>query len=295
VRQTWLSINRQMMIHKADGARFVDEWGITWQRDGYYNTPVIHPFADMTAGEIAGAPFPDPLDAGRYAELRRLVSQYGNEYFIGADVSGTLFEPAYHLRSMENLMMDLAAGSEEADILLDRLRDFSSTVSLEAVRMGVDWVWLGDDMGTQISMLMSPAMWRRYFKPRMRQIIGDIRAEKPDMIVAYHSCGSIRPIIGDLAEIGVDVLNPLQESAADMDQAQIKREFGGRLTLMCGLDTQSFLVGATPRQTYDAMRDKARRLGEGGGYIAAVSHTIQHDMPVDNIRAMLDALDDAGV
>jgi len=295
VRQTWLSINKQMMVHYEEGERFVDEWGITWQRDGYYNTPVAHPFADMTAAEIAKAPFPDAMAAERYTELKRLIREYGGQYFIGADVSGTLFEPAYHLRSMENLMVDLVSGAEEADVLLDRLLDFSLKVALEAARLGADWIWLGDDMGTQLNMLISPDTWRKYFKPRMKKLIASVRAQYPDMIVAYHSCGSIYPIIGDLAETGIDVLNPLQESAADMEHGRVKAQFGDRLTLMCGLDTQSLLISASPQEVYDATLEKVRQLAQGGGYIAAVSHTIQHDIPVENITAMLKALDNAAV
>jgi uroporphyrinogen decarboxylase len=292
VLQTWLSINKQMTVAAAEGEEFVDEWGITWRRNGYYNSPVHHPFADMNAAEIQNAPFPDPYNEARYEEFNALVETYSKEYFIGADVSGTLFEPAYHLRSMEKLMMDLAEENDEADILLDRLRDFSAKVSIQAVELGADWIWLGDDMGTQISMLMSPAMWRKHFKPRLKSIIDEIKTKKRDMIVAYHSCGSIRPIIGELAEIGIDVLNPIQESAADMDQKAIKEAYGEKLTFMCGLDTQTFLTSASPKEVYSRMLEKAQILGKGGGYIGAVSHTIQHDIPVENIRALVQALDD---
>jgi uroporphyrinogen decarboxylase len=292
VLQTWLSINKQMSLPAAEGENFVDEWGITWRRNRHYNSPVHHPLAELDAAGIAKAPFPDPYDEGRYREFTGLVEDYGEEYFIGADVSGTLFEPAYHLRSMEKLMIDLAEGNDEADILLDRLGDFSLKVSIRAVELGADWIWLGDDMGTQVSLLMSPALWRAYFKPRLKTIIDTIKAKKKDMIVAYHSCGSIRPIIGELAEIGIDVLNPLQESAVDMDQSTIKSKYGRELTFMCGLDTQTFLLNASADDVYQAMLKKAESLSAGGGYIAAVSHTLQHDIPVENLTALLKALDD---
>ena len=158
VLQTWLSINKQMMVFCPENQSFVDEWGITWHRDGYYNAVIKHPMADLDAEEIAAYPLPDPYVPERYAELKQLLDKYGKSHFIGADVSGSLFEPAYHLRGMENLLIDMASESEEADILLDRLCEFTTRVALEAVKMGVDWVWLGDDMGTQQSMLMSPDM-----------------------------------------------------------------------------------------------------------------------------------------
>lgn len=291
VLQCWLSINKQMSVPCEEHGSFVDEWGITWHRDGYYNAVTEHPMAGLDAEAISTYPLPDPYDPQRYAAFRRLKETYGDEYFIGADVSGSLFEPAYHLRGMEQLMLDMAAESEEADILLDRLCEFTTAVAVEAVRLGADWIWLGDDMGTQISMLMSPAMWRTYFRPRMKKIIDAVRAVKPDMIIAYHSCGSIAPIIGELADIGINVLNPLQESAVGMNHRAIKEQYGDRLTFMCGLDTQTFLVSASAEETEQAMREEIALMSRGGGYIAAVSHTLQHDVPPENILAIVRAIE----
>lgn len=290
VRQTWLSINGQMEKDCPEGESFVDEWGIRWHRDGYYNAVIHHPLADMDEDEIAAYPFPDPEEPVRYAHLQELLDRYGSDTFIGADISGSLFEPAYHLRGMENLMMDMASEDPVTEVLLDRLCDFTAQVAVHAAKMGVDWIWLGDDMGTQESMLISPEMWRKYFKPRMKKIIAAIHAVAPDMIIAYHSCGSIYPIIQELAEIGVQVLNPLQESARGMDHEKIKTRFGDQLTFMCGLDTQNFMVNAQAEQVRTAMAEKCRMLSEKGGYIVGVSHTLQHDVPVENIMAMIEGL-----
>lgn len=291
VKQTWLSINGQMEADCAEGESFVDEWGIRWHRDGYYNAVIEHPLANMGIKEISDYPFPDPLKPERYVYLRELLDKYGSDTFIGADVSGSLFEPAYHLRGMENLMIDMACEDPVADILLDKLCDFTTSVACTAAKMGVDWIWLGDDMGTQQSMLMSPDMWRRYFKPRMKRIIDAIHEVSPGMIIAYHSCGSIYPIIDELAEIGIQVLNPIQESAQGMEHEKIKAEFKDKLTFMCGLDTQTFMVNATADEVKAAMAEKAKCLCENNGsYIVAASHTIQHDVPVENIIAMLEGL-----
>ena len=292
VRQTWLSINGQMEQDCAEGQSFVDEWGITWSREGYYNTVVINPMAELSENEIAEYSFPDPYAPARYEKFDHLVKEFGGEYFVGADISGSLFEPAYHLRGMENILIDMAMESPEADILLDRLCEFTSKVAVEAVRRGADGIWLGDDLGSQRALLMPPDMWRKYFKPRMKKIIDAIRAEKSDMIVAYHSCGSIASVIGDLAEVGINVLNPLQESADGIDHIQIKQQYGDKLSFMCGLDTQTFLMTASPKEVIKAMTAKAAALSEGGGYIAAVSHTLQHDVPAINIKAIIDALTD---
>jgi len=291
ILQTWLSINGQMEKDVPDHSQFVDEWGITWKREGVHNMVAINPLADMEADEIKNYLLPDPLAPERYSELDGLIKEYGNDYFIGADISGSLFEPAYHLRGMENLMIDMALENEEIDILLDRLTEFCIAVAGEAVKKGVDWVWLGDDLGSQISMLMSPDMWRKYFKPRMAKIITEIRKIKSDMIIAYHSCGSMHPIIGDLVEIGINVLNPVQESAEGMDQQKIKEAYGDKLALMCGLDTQQFLIDASTAEVKQKTGELINKLGKNGGYIFAVSHHIQPDTPKENILAIFEELD----
>lgn len=288
VLQPWVSINGSMARWVEEGESFTDEFGITWTRRGPYNAVVHHPLADADEEAIRRYPMPDPCAPSRFEQLDALMARFGESHFIGADVSGSIFEPAYHLRNMENLLIDMMTDAPEAHALLDRTMRFTIDVAVECVRRGVDWVWLGDDVGTQSGMMVSPRIWRSLLKPRLKEIVGRIRAEKPDMIVAYHSCGSIRPIIGDLAEIGIDVLNPLQPMAADMDNLAIKREFGSALAFMAGIDTQGFLPNATPAQVRDETGRIVETMGEGGGFIFAGSHTIQPDVPWANIEAMLD-------
>lgn len=294
ILQTWVSINGEMMRDVPDGSEFTDEWGITWKREGFYNMAAVHPLQGKDVGFIKDYRLPDPYSAKRYKYLEYLLNEYGDKYFIGADVSGSLFEPAYHLRNMEDLMVDMALGNEAVDVLLDKLVEFTTAVAIECVKKGVDWIWLGDDLGSQKSMLMSPATWRKYFKPRMKRIIDAIRAVKKDIFIAYHSCGSMYPVIGDLVEIGINVLNPIQESAEGMVQEDVKKEFGDRLALMCGVDTQQFLVDATPEMVRDKTCEIIEKLGYNGGFIFAASHHIQQDTPEENIRALFQALDSCG-
>ena len=289
VLQTWLSINAQMERPAAQGEEFVDEFGITWKRDGYYNMVIKNPLAEMDAGEIRAYHMPDPYNEERYRVFEELKTKYQSEYFIGADISGTIFEPAYHMRGMENLLIDMALESEEADILFDKLTDFSIKVAQEAVRRGADWIWLGDDQGTQISMICGPELWRKYFKPRMIKVINAIRELKNDMIIAYHSCGSIEPIIPDLVEIGIDLLNPIQESATDMNHEIIRQRFP-KLVMGCGLDTQQFMPNASVEEIKNAVKDKIKLLNKNGYYMYMASHTIQPDVSTEKIIAMLEVL-----
>jgi len=291
VVSTWLSINGEMEREVPQGSSFVDEWGITWKRDGDYNMVTISPMAEMEADEIAAYKFPDSDLPSRYEKLKQLKETYGDEYFVGADISGSVFEPAYHLRGMENLLMDMVMESDEANTLLDRTSEFTARVALHALECGADWIWLGDDLGSQQNMLMSPDCWRNMIKPRMKRIIDTIRGARPDALIGYHSCGSIRPVIGDLYEIGINLVNPLQESAAGMDHLEIKKEFGDKIIMMCGTDTQDFLLQATPEQVAEKTRQLVRDLGSNYGYVFAVSHTIQSGTPKENIDAMIEALE----
>ena len=292
ILQTWVSVNGEMERDVPQGAEFTCPFGIRWKRDGAYNNVVHHPLAGLDAGALRAYNPPDPRAPERFEHLEWLVKTHGREKLVGADVSGALFEPAYHLRGMEDFLADLAGETEEAEIILDKIEEFTTALSLASIARGVDWIWMGDDLGSQQGMLLSPALWRAQFKPRMKRIIDAIRAARPGMPVAYHSCGSMAPVIPDLVEIGVDVLNPLQESAAGMDHVEIKRTYGGRLTLMCGLDTQQFLPRATPAEIALATREKVETLGKDGGYIFAVSHTVQGDTSDAQINAMLGALGD---
>ena len=292
ILQTWVSINGEMERDVPQGAEFTDAFGIRWKRDGAYNNVIHHPLAGLDAEALRAFNPPDPRAPERFERLDWLIENYGGEKLVGADVSGALFEPAYHLRGMEDFLADLAGESEEAEIILDKLEAFTTALSLECVARGADWIWMGDDLGSQQGMLLSPSLWRAQFKPRMARIIAAIRGARPGIPVAYHSCGSMAPVIPDLIEVGVNVLNPLQESAAGMDHDEIKRAYGGGLTLMCGLDTQQFLPRATPAEIALATREKVERLGRGGGYIFAVSHTVQGDTSDEQINAMLGALGD---
>jgi uroporphyrinogen decarboxylase len=152
-------------------------------------------------------------------------------------------------------------------------------------RFDLDWLWLGDDVGGQRSMLMSPDTWREMVKPLLKQ--NAQVAKRHGLYVAFHSCGAIRPIIGDLIEIGIDVLNPIQCNCPGMNPLELKKEFGKNLAFMGGVDTQGVLPNGTAAQVRKATAELLEGMTtDGGGYILAASHTIPPETPDDNIFAM---------
>jgi uroporphyrinogen decarboxylase len=153
---------------------------------------------------------------------------------------------------------------------------------------------MADDLGTQVGGLFSPSVYRRFFKPRLAEIIAFVK-RRTRARVFFHSCGAVYPFIPDLIEMGVDILNPVQVSAAGMgDTAKLKSEFGSELTFWGAIDTQRVLPFGRPEEVRDEVRRRLDDLAPGGGYVMATVHNIQDGVPPENVLAMLDALREYG-
>jgi uroporphyrinogen decarboxylase len=139
-------------------------------------------------------------------------------------------------------------------------------------------------------MLIDPDAWRQIIKPRIKYMFEEFRKVQPDIKLAWHSCGSIIPIIPDFIELGLDILNPIQPLAAGMDPVFLKSEFGKDLVFFGGIDVQDLLPNGTPEMIHNEVRRRMEILGKDGGYIVAPAHNIQPDTPVENVSALFDAV-----
>jgi uroporphyrinogen decarboxylase len=214
-----------------------------------------------------------------------VVSARG-QYWIGCDVSPCVFEMYWRLRGMEDAMLDIGGSPALAEQMLGRCADFSIALGEAACeRYSLDWFWTGDDVGGQRGMMIGPRAWRALVKPHLARVFEVGR--KRGLPVAYHCCGALRPIIGDLVEIGLDVLNPVQCNCPGMDALELKREFGSQIAFMGGVDTQYLLPNGTPSEVRHATAALLDGMtADGGGYILAASHTISPETPDENIFAM---------
>ncbi len=208
-----------------------------------------------------------------------------DSYFVGCDVSPCVFEMYWRLRGLENAILDIAMDPGLTAAMFAKCAQFALILSQRACRLPIDWLWSGDDVAGQDSMVMSPTAWRELIKPLMAEIFAVGRTE--GLWVAHHCCGALRPIIPDLVEIGLDVLNPVQAGCPGMDPLELKREFGDSLSFMGGVDTQKLL----PFGTAGEVRRETEKLIQGmtaggGGYILAASHTIPPETPDENIFAL---------
>ncbi|NLJ35864.1 MAG: hypothetical protein GX358_06515 [candidate division WS1 bacterium] len=275
-----------------------DEWGIEWRmpkaKPLYYDM-VNHPLAGLSAEDLAHYDFP-PLaraDAPHIAELGERARELyeGTDYALVAFGPGRFFEFAWYLRGFENYMMDMVLDEHFLNRLLDVMLEHSMAdweAQLSAVGPYVQVVQMADDLGHQGGPMMSLELYRKYIKPRQKELIAFVR-ERTDAFMFLHSCGSIRQFLPDFIEVGIDIINPVQPGAADMDAQALKSEFGDRLSFWGGIDTQRVLPEGTPEEVAEETRRVVEILGHGGGYVLNSVHNIQADVPAENVVAMYGA------
>lgn len=284
---------------------FYDEWGIGWKmpRDGglYYDM-FDHPLKHaQTPADIENYPWPDPVDPARFAGLaeraRHAAEVEHQAVFLGG-LSAGIMEMAAWMRGFANYFSDFANNETLLVCLLEKVMELKMAYwerALAEVGDCVDAIGEADDFAGQFRMLISPAMYRRIVKPRHKQLFDFIHARTQAKIF-FHSCGAIRPVIGDLIDAGVDILNPIQVSATGMDSAELKREFGKDIVFWGGgVDTQRVLGDGTPQQVRDDVRRRIEDLAPGGGFVFATVHNIQGNVPPENIMAMWETLQEFGV
>lgn len=276
------------------GDDYMDEWGIRWKSAPYetrfgpgrYTEIAGHPLADAAALDAYRPPDPDRPEL--YREAARVVREHGPEHWIVGVTVTTIFETAWALRGLDRLLEDLVSDPDLAETILDIPFRFHLAAAKRLAALGVDMIWTGDDVGAQSAMIMSPAMWRRFLKPRMARFFAEVKAVNPRVKIAYHSDGFILPIIPDLIEIGLDVLNPVQPSS--MDPEDLKRRYGDKLAFWGSIDEQWTLPFGTPEDVRREVETRLRTLGRGGGLVIGPTHHVQLDTPLENFHAMIDAV-----
>jgi uroporphyrinogen decarboxylase len=288
-----------VMIDEPDGCQsFKDEFGATLHRPRgcfYYDWREF-PLAEPSLEMLARMDWPDPADPGRYRGLRQRVKalRAGTDraLFSIAPCGHDLFNQILRVRGMENGLCDLIGEVEFAEAFFDRLTDTICTAQrlfLAEVGDLIDVHFAADDLAGQSGPLLSPSLYRRIIKPRQARIMQTIRAGTRAKIL-YHSCGAVGEFLDDLVEIGVDVLNPVQVSAAGMDAADLKRRYGRRLSFWGGgCDTQRVLPFGNPADVRAEVRRRIREFAPGGGFVFNPVHNIQPLVPPAKVAALFEA------
>ncbi len=294
-------------VDDGDHWTYRDEWNLVHRMpkdQGLYFSLVESPLpaADIEPADVDRLAWPDAADPRRIEGLRELAAAYraeGSAVVLKGLCAG-LCEMAERIRGMDNFLVDLLANQPAAERLLDKLLELKLAfwnMALPPLVDLVDVVLEADDFGTQETQLISPELFRRIVKPRQAELIRELkRLGGQDTYILFHSCGSIREIIPDFIEMGIDALNPIHITAAGMEPAGLKRDFGDALVFWGGgVDTQGILPHGTPEQVREDVKRNIEALAPGGGYVFNTVHNIQADVPPQNLTAMWEALQDFGI
>ncbi|NIM95339.1 MAG: hypothetical protein GTO18_16715 [Anaerolineales bacterium] len=288
-------LDSNQSVELGDG-HYRDPWGIEWIKPptSYYYDLYKAPLAgEITIYDIMNRTWPEPYDPGYTRDLRPRVEAMRAETdcTLVLNLSLWILQCSQNVRGYEDWFIDLALAPNIIECIADCLTE-SMIGPLEMVtdEIGdlVDVISVSDDIGQQDRLCMSPETYRRIFKPRHAKLMKAI-TDRSDAHIMWHTCGSVREVLDDLIEIGVDSLNPVQTTAKHMESEGLKRDYGDRLSFWGGVDTMRILNHGTPEDVREEVRYKIATLGVGGGYILNPIHNVQPDVPVENLLAMVGA------
>jgi len=265
------------------GGLHIDEFGCVWDRRGSLPHPVAYPLAEEP--DLDGYKFPDPYRVGRFDQARALADRYRGQVFLFGKLGMALFERAWSIRGMTQLLLDMVERPEFVEELLDRiLLEWNLPIIELQLALGVDGFYFADDWGSKTRLLFSPKMWRRFIKPRL--MIMYRRCQAAGVVIGQHSDGAVQSLFPDLIGLGLQVFNPLSPSI--MDPPMVKETYGDQLCFYGGIDVEHTLPFGTPAEVRQEVRSRAEIMGRGGGYILQSSHTILDDVPMENVVAYIE-------
>lgn len=267
----------------------INEWGVGKVAGSIAHfTKMYHPMERFdTVEEVMSYPYPDRLADYRWETVREQVAAAHAEGRAAIFYAIQIFEYAWYLRGLENMLMDMLTDEEMAAACLDKMTELQCAVAKRAAASGADIIVFGDDVGTQRELMMSRELWLRFLKPGLAAVIASAKAVNPQVLAYYHSDGVIYDIIPDLIEIGVDILNPIQPEC--MDPARVKREYGDRLSFWGTIGTQTTMPFGTAQDVEDAVREMIAVMGADGGFCVAPTHLLEPEVPWANIEAFVNA------
>jgi uroporphyrinogen decarboxylase len=260
-----------------------DEWGIRWEAtsDGKHSRITYHPLQYVNLEEYE---FPSLDVPGRFDRAEREIKKWKEEYAIIGWISVGLFTHSWFLRGFREFIRDLYMNEKFVSELLDRLLQWEIEEGKRLIEAGVDICAVDDDFGMQTGMMISPSLWRKYFKPRYQKLFQELK-KASDIYILFHSDGKIEQIIPDLIEIGVDILDPVQPEC--MDLINLKKTYGGKLTFHGTISIQKTLPFGSVEDVKNEVITRIMTIGYDGGLILAPKQ-LTCDVPTENILALYD-------
>ncbi len=273
----------------------LNEWGTAFIKGSNPAYDVfVAPLTDIkSVKEIQDYPLYDVTPDYRHEHLENAVKQiHDNEYAAFAGMACTIFEVAWQIRGFNELLTDFYLRPDYAECLLDRLTEMRCFMARRYAEADVDILGLGDDVGMEHKLMMSPEIWYKWLGSRLAKVIKAARDVKPDIIIHYHSDGYIEPIIPKLIEIGLNVLNPVQPEC--MNPARLKRLYGDRLAFWGTIGIQHTMPFGSPDDVRKEVKERIETVGKGGGLVVAPTHVLAPEVPLENIAALVEAVKEYG-
>jgi len=275
------------------GDRYRDEWGVERvrpRRSLYYDQLEFPLAGSITTDDIARYAWPDPDDPVRTAGLKERVKRVREQTdcAIVLNLPSAFVHTSQFLRGFEDWFMDFVRDPKLLTYLFDAVLDIDLAICrrlLEEVGSEADVLMASDDLGLQGGPMISPEVYRELLKPRHAKYFSLMHDLSPAKVL-FHSCGSVADLIADFVDLGVDVLNPVQVTAAGMEPDRLKRQWGDKLAFWGAIDTQHVLPHGTVAEVEAEVERCIEALGEGGGYVVSAVHNLQPDVPVENVLAM---------
>jgi len=258
-----------------------DVFGVVWDRSADKDIGIVEGCV-LSEPTLAGYAFPNPLDPRFFADIPSQIARYGDRFRVFS-IGFSLFERAWTLRGMENLLMDFYEEPEFVRALFNAIADYNVAQVREALKYDIDAVYFGDDWGQQQGLIMGPELWREFIFPVLKRMYGAVK--DAGKYVFIHSCGDVDELFDDLVSIGLNCFNPFQPEV--MDVYELLPRYRGMLAFHGGLSTQKTL----PYGTVDDVRNESQRLlelGSEGGFIFAPAHAVEGDVPLQNMLAFIE-------
>ena len=270
----------------------ISRWGIgSLKGSSYHFTKYVSPLQGKDLEDVRTYPYPQVSDFDWQGFAQKVEHTHASGLAVAGLLparGGAIWEPAWQLRSQEEIFLDMMDESELAVTLFDKVAALARELAQAVVRAGADILTTADDIGTQRGMVMSPDMWRRWIKPRLASVIAAAKTANPDVLIFYHSDGNILPVIQDLIEIGVEILNPIQPEC--MDPAEIAARYGGSLSFWGTVGTQTTMPFGRPEEVKAVVKERIATVGKAGGFLIAPTHMLEPDVPWENIEAFFAAV-----
>ena len=269
----------------------VDKWGVGYEpgsEAAAHMKHFVHPMKNFTTiDEFKEYPYPEYLTAKTYHIKQEVEEIHNKGYAAKASMACTVWEIAWYLRSMEQLMTDMILDKELAEYHFDRVTEISCHRAQEFAKAGVDIILTGDDVGMQSSLMMSEDMYCEWIKPRFAKIIAAAKSVNPDVLIEYHSCGYVEPLIPHFIECGIDILNPIQPEC--MNFKEIFDKYNDKLCFKGTIGIQTTMPFGTPDEVREEVEKNLNIAGPSGGLYCCPAHMIEPEVPWKNIIAYVEA------